>query len=106
MAPAPLDRSRYLAASGGGSGGDSDTIGLDETEFLELLKLRFGDEPLEDCQVMVQDMVNSRRDTSNIHHIDARTHALSATIISACPETRIIQVCAFMILSFLICFRL
>ena len=47
-APAPLDRSRYLAASGGGSGGgsggDADTIGL-------LVKELFVDEPLEDCQV-------------------------------------------------------
>merc|ERR1712154_218201 len=37
-----------------------------ETEYLELMKLRFGEESMEDCNVMVKDIINSQRDTVNI----------------------------------------
>lgn len=38
----------------------------EETRILELLKLRFGANSLRDCEVMLKDMADSRRITSNI----------------------------------------
>mmetsp|Transcript_8917 Transcript_8917/g.16563 ORF Transcript_8917/g.16563 Transcript_8917/m.16563 type:complete len:798 (+) Transcript_8917:142-2535(+) len=38
----------------------------DETRILELLKLRFGANSLRDCEIMLKDMADSKRITSNI----------------------------------------
>lgn len=37
-----------------------------EAEYLELMKLRFGEESMADCNVMIADIVNSERDKKNI----------------------------------------
>jgi len=48
----------------------SDFFNIDkEMEYLELMKLRFGDDSMADCQVMVKDIINSQRDTCNIQPI-------------------------------------
>ncbi|QDZ24626.1 subunit 2 of anaphase-promoting complex [Chloropicon primus] len=50
----------------------------DETRILELLKLRFGANSLRDCEIMLKDMADSKRITSNIRALVQQSQGHSA----------------------------
>jgi len=61
----------------------SDFFDIDqETRNLELLKLRFGQFTLKDCEVMVKDLSNSKRFNNGIHADIAPLRETTVTIIS------------------------
>ena len=49
---------------------------------LEILKLRFGDAPLQVCDVMMKDMTDSRRADQGIKNLNSEPLPIHATIIS------------------------
>jgi len=54
-----------------------------ESQSLELMKLKFGEEDLTECQVMLRDLANSKRVNNQVHQsLPGGAHVLSALVLS------------------------